>query len=288
MTRLSGIQLLASGIVLWALAVWMFGGPPPEATETSATAPAETVEKPAASEATRVEAAPEPPPSAQIPEGSATPPQPDAGAGTSSSRTGSARMGDTASMPSAPRVPPVAAPEVPAAADDSRIALARAHPQAGDPVVPRGPGAGDAAGRPVSPGSLGPPLPPDPWVERGYAPPPPPARSAMSGGAVASQINSARRAAWEGRLTDALAHYRAAARIAPNNHVVWGEMGNVLWSMRRWSEAAYALEGAATLLIRAGELHAASELVPAVERIDPDAAYRVQRLLWTAAQRQSG
>ena len=110
----------------------------------------------------------------------------------------------------------------------------------------------------------------------------------MNSGAVASQINSARRAAWEGRFTDALAHYRAAARIQPNSHVVWGEMGNVLWAMRRWSEAAYALEGAATLLIRAGEFHAASELVPAVERIDPDAAYRVKRLLWTAAQHQSG
>ena len=65
-------------------------------------------------------------------------------------------------------------------------------------------------------------------------------------------------------------------------------MGNVLWTMRRWSEAAYALEGAATLLVRAGELRAASELVPAVGRIDPDAAYRVQRLVWAATQRQSG
>ena len=121
--------------------------------------------------------------------------------------------------------------------------------------------------------------------------PPPPARpssSAADGSAVAGQLNAARRAAWEGRFADALSHYRAAARLRPNDYVVWGEMGNVLWTMRRWSEAAYALEGAATLLVRAGELRAASELVPAVGRIDPDAAYRVQRLVWAATQRQSG
>ena len=291
MTRLSGIQLLALGIVLWALAVWKLGGPHPEATETAATAPAETGETLGTDEAPRSDATPASPSPAQVAQGATTTPGPDAGAGTSSAQADASRIGDTASMPSVPpsvpNAPPAAAPEVPAA-DDARIALAPADPQAGGPVVPRVPRTGEAPGRPVSPGSPGPPQPPDPWLERGYAPPPPPARPAMNGGAVASQINSARRAAWEGRLTDALAHYRAAARIAPDNHVVWGEMGNVLWTMRRWSEAAYALEGAATLLIRAGELHAASELVPAVERIDPDAAYRVQRLLWTAAQRQSG
>ena len=288
MTRLSGIQLLASGIVLWALAVWMFGGPRPEATATVVIAPADTVEKPGADEASRPDAAPASPSSAQVAEGSTTPPKPDAGVATSSSLADAARIGDTALMPSAPRVPPAGTPEAPAAADGSRIALAPARPETGGPVVPRVPRTGDAPGSPGSPGSPDSPPPPDPWFERGYPPPPPPARPAMNGGAVASQINSARRAAWEGRLTDALAHYRAAARIQPSNHVVWGEMGNVLWAMRRWSEAAYALEGAATLLIRAGELRAASELVPAVERIDPDAAYRVQRLLWTAAQRQSG
>ncbi|MCY4221146.1 MAG: hypothetical protein OXC25_04220 [Thiotrichales bacterium] len=87
---------------------------------------------------------------------------------------------------------------------------------------------------------------------------------------------------------DAIAHYRAAARLRPDDHVVWGEMGNVLWTMQRWPEAAYALEGAATLLIRAGELRAANELVPAVGRIDRQAAYRIERLLWDASQRQPG
>ena len=264
------------------------------------------MEKSGADEASRPDATPASPSSAQVAEGSTTPPKSDAGVATSSSQAGPADpadpadptdpadpagIGDTASMPPVPPIPPAAAPEVPAAAEGSRIALAPASPQAGDPLAPRVPRTGGAPGSPDRPGgSDSPPAPPDPWLERGYAPPPParPAHPAMNGGAVASQINSARRAAWEGRPADALAHYRAAARIAPNNHVVWGEMGNVLWSMRRWSEAAYALEGAATLLIRAGELRAASELVPAVERIDPDAAYRVQRLLWTAAQRQSG
>ncbi len=110
----------------------------------------------------------------------------------------------------------------------------------------------------------------------------------MNDDAIAGQLNAARRAAWERRYTDAIAHYRAAARLRPDDHVVWGEMGNVLWTMRRWPEAAYALEGAATLLIRAGELRAANELVPAVGRIDRQAAYRIERLLWDASQRQPG
>ena len=286
MTRLSGIQLVASGVVLWALAVWMFGVPHPEATETAADAPAETVGSLGAGEAARVDATAVFSSTAQVAQGSTTPPGPDAGAGTPSPQASPARIGDAASTPSATRVPPAATPEVPATAGDSRIALAPAGPEAGDPTAPRAPRTGDAPGSLDGPGS--PPAPPEPWFEREFSRPPPPARPAMDDGAVASQINSARRAAWEGRFADALAHYRAAARIQPNNHVVWGEMGNVLWAMRRWSEAAYALEGAATLLIRAGELRAASELVPAVERIDPDAAYRVQRLIWTAAQRQSG
>ena len=87
-------------------------------------------------------------------------------------------------------------------------------------------------------------------------------------------------AAWEGRFADPVAHYRAAARLRADDHVVWAAMGNVLWSMRRRPEAAQALEGAATLLVRAGALRAASELVAAVGRIG--------RLPWKAAQRQSG
>ena len=110
----------------------------------------------------------------------------------------------------------------------------------------------------------------------------------MDGGAVAAQIDAARRAAWEGRLADALVHYRAAARVQPKSHVVWGEMGNVLWAMGRWPEAAYALEGAATLLVGAGEFRAANALLPAVRNIDPNAAHRIQQRLWAATQRRQG
>ena len=117
------------------------------------------------------------------------------------------------------------------------------------------------------------------------SPAPRPDRTLAGGSAVAVQLDAARRAAWEGRLEDALAHYRAAARIRPRSHAIWGEMGNVLWAMRRWPEAAYALEGAATLLVDAGELRAANDLLPAVGRLDPEAAHRVQRRLWIALQR---
>ena len=313
MTRLSGIRLLILGTVLWALAVWIFDAPPPTetpaATETAA-APAPTGATAGsgagASGSTGIEttAASGPPAAADRPPTMS--PNPDAAAGSPSLRTGSAGITGTAPAPASA-----------ATGDGTRIAMA---PASGDSVpsgpaapttTPTGPtasdaagtGAGPAPGAPIPPrapetGSTrasvddsGIPPPPDPWFEHPLSRPPPPARpgsAAVDDNAVAAQINAARRAAWEGRLVDALAHYRAAARIQPNLHVVWGEMGNVLWAMRRWSEAVYALEGAATLLVRAGELRAASELVPAVARIDPEAAYRVQQLLWTAAQGQSG
>ena len=354
MTRLSGIRLLILGIVLWALAVWIFGAPPPTetaaapapastgttaaapapastgttaaapapaSTGTTAAAPAPastgtTAAAPApastgttaepgagASGSAGIEATPTPPATAGRPP--ATSPNPDATAGSPTLRTGSTGITGTAPAPApaatgdgarialapasgdsaAPSVPSVP-PTPPAGPSASDAAGAGAGPAPGDPIPPRAPEPGSAQA-----GDSGIPPPPDLWFEHPFPFPPPPARSgsaATDGSAVAGQINAARRAAWEGRLADALAHYRAAARIQPDLHVVWGEMGNVLWEMRRWSEAAYALEGAATLLVRAGELRAASELVPAVGRIDPEAAYRVQRLLWVAAQRQSG
>ena len=299
MTRLSGIQLLAVSIVLWGLAVWLFSAPHPAETDTAAatgTAARATGEKAEEPGAGAGESA--------VAEATITPaagsPNPDPGAGDSPLRDAPKHTGiATAAAPAtadAPATPRADVRTPPATVGDrSHIAPAPAPtgaaPAAIGPMTP-----GDSAtGSP--PGGVGrPELPPGaarphPWFEHPLSLPPPPAQrdfSAGDGDPVAGQINAARRAAWEGRYTDALSHYRAAARLRPNHYVVWGEMGNVLWTMGRWPEAAYALEGAATLLVRAGELRAASELVPAVGRIDPDAAYRVQRLLWATAERQSG
>ena len=312
MARLSGIRLLILGIVLWALAVWIFGAPPPAETPAAAetaAAPASTVAAAGAgasgSPGIETTAASVPPAAADRPP--ATSPNPDAAAGSPPLRTGSAGATGTASAPasaatgdsariamapasggSAASSDPAAPSAAPAGPTASDAAGTSAGPAPGAPIPPRAPGTGGAR---AGVDDSGIPPPPDPRFEHPLPVPPPPARpggAAADGGAVAGTINAARRAAWEGRLVDALAHYRAAARIQPGLHVVWGEMGNVLWEMRRWPEAAYALEGAATLLVRAGELRAASELVPAVGRIDPEAAYRIQRLLWVAAQRQSG
>ena len=310
MTRLSGIQLLAVSLVLWALAVWVFSAPHPVETETTAAAgttaqpTGEKAKEPGTGTSESAVAEVTTAPSAAAGQGAAAPPDPATGVGDSRLRDVSEHTGiETASEPStagAPATPPAEIRTPPAAiGDSSQIALAPA-PASGDPA------AGSAAGSSMIPGdstagspqgSVGRPdvppdsAPPPPWFEHPMSRPPPPAQSSSSaadGSAAAGQLNAARRAAWEGRFADALSHYRAAARLRPNDYVVWGEMGNVLWTMRRWSEAAYALEGAATLLVQAGELRTASELVPAVGRIDPDAAYRVQRLVWAAAQRQSG
>ena len=317
MTRLSGIQLLALSLALWALAVWIFGTPHPVATAT-ATAPPASVEKMAetgtgTSEAAGVATTAASGPSAPANQGSTALPDPGATVGGSNPQSGSARTAEAGVAPatSSSETPATAAvtghgsrvalapapagddsatatPTLPGVADAAETGAGSA---TGSPITPRSPDGGSsqgsASGSDLPPASARPP----PWVESPMHRPPPPARSggaATNGNAVAGQLNAARRAAWEGRLADALSRYRAAARIQPDHHVVWGEMGNVLWVMQRWPEAAYALEGAATLLVRVGELRAASELVPAVGSIDPDAAYRVQRLLWAAAQRQPG
>ena len=310
MTRLSGIRVFALSIVLWALAAWIFGPPDPAAPEaaapeTAARAVQETKPEPgtAVAEGVRADAVVVPaPPDPADPE-SASPPGRDADSASASSRTSAARAADP---PAAPVTPPARTagggtiPAMPAAAGDgSQIAHAPIAPPAataGDPaatiaVAPRA--ATAAAGRdgaPIaSPGSSAPWL--DPPMPRSPLPPGTPARpggAAVDGGAVAARLDAARRAAWEGRLADALVHYRAAARVRPKSHVVWGEMGNVLWAMGRWPEAAYALEGAATLLVGAGELRAANALLPAVRNIDPNAAHRIQQRLWAASRRPQG
>ena len=289
MIRFTGIHVVAVGVALWALAVWRLDAPKPPATVDVATA--------------QSEAAP-----------AGQPRAPESG-------TGRAPLAEpeTAGAPTTPTAPvddPVAETTVAAvspAPDPASSAPAAAVPR---PTPSQSPATGEAAGDEPS-------LPPEPtWgvprppgaVERPAgsvpgdvprAPAHPPARyeypptysrrpSRPGGGVsgrgnvVAYEFNSARRAAWEGRLADAVDHYRAAARIQPGNYEVWGEMGNVMWQLGRWSEAAYALEGAATLLVQAGELQTAIGLVPAVGSLDPDAARRIQERVRAALQRYPG
>ena len=282
MSQIRGTHLLAAGIVLWALAVWIFGTPHPAVTEATTTdtataASVETAQGTGTAAGGSAAAVPAPAPASRE---SVVAAVPDTGAGT-----------DTAPSPvETPAVPTAGAP-----------AAATGDVSSGAPAT----GAGSVAARPITPGtsttaagagddpgagdSRLASAPAFPRFESAPSRlPPPPGYPALDDGAISGQLDAARRAAWEGRLADAVAHYRAAARLRPDDHVVWGEMGNVLWTMRRWPEAAYALEGAATLLVRAGELRAASELVPAVGRIDRQAAYRIERLLWEATQRQPG
>ena len=280
MSQIRGTHLLAASLVLWALAVWVFGTPHPAATEatTADTAPAvpvETTQGTGTAAGGSAAAVPAPAPASQEPVVAAAP---DTGTGT-----------DTASSPvETPAVPTAGAPAAATRDRSSGTPATDSRSVAARPITPgtsTAEGVGDDRGTEDSPLASAPAL-----LRFGSAPArlPPPGYPALDDGAVSGQLVAARRAAWEGRFADAVAHYRAAARLRPDDHVVWGEMGNVLWTMRRWPEAAYALEGAATLLVRAGELRAASELVPAVGRIDRQAAYRIERLLWDAAQRQPG
>lgn len=317
MTRLSGIRVLALSFALWALAAWLFGSPDPAAPETAAKAARETTSEPGAgvAEGVRADAAAvhvQPDPanrdSAPSQDHAADP-------ASASSRTGATRAAEGMAAPAAPAAgsqiarapaappavpdgePAAAIPTVPSQAPETAAAGApTTSPTAPAPSV--GSRQGDAAGIGASPSDAGTPLASirpaprlDPSMPRAPRPPGTPSRpggAAADRGAVAAQVDAARRAAWEGRLADALVHYRAAARAQPESYAVWGEMGNVLWAMGRWPEAAYALEGAATLLVGAGELRAANALLPAVRNIDPDAAHRIQQRLWAASQRPPG
>ena len=290
MTRLTGIRLLAVSFVLWALAVWFFGAPLPVETETAAEVPGKATVQAGtgASESVGTESTTVPSSAASASQSVAAPTNPDPGTGDRLPQSASVRT-DIETVSSSSPAAAIPAPGTQAQAE--RDLTAGAASVASASIVPGAPATGGTGASARGPDAPPAPEPPQPWLEHPSSRPPPPARpdySAADGDAIEAQLNAARRAAWEGRFADALARYRAAARLRPDDYVVWGEMGNVLWTMRRWSEAAYALEGAATLLVRAGELRAANELVPAVGSIDPDAAYRVQRLLWDAAQRQSG
>ena len=251
MTRLTGIRILALSIALWAVAVWLLGAPPPAVKEPVAESGAGTTI--VAAEETGA--------------GTGT------AAGGPSLRTGATVTPEAETAPPAPE-PAAGVPATAAAPDADTESLPV---DAGDAAAPPEPTRPDTRHELPIPRPLPPAGSPSPW---------PPHGTSAGGSAVASQLDTARRAAWEGRLEDALTHYRAAARLQPRSHAIWGEMGNVLWAMRRWPEAAYALEGAATLLVDAGELRAASDLLPAVGRLDPEAAHRVQRRLRIALQRQ--
>ena len=310
MTRIKGVHVLALGIVLWGVAVWLLGTPHPAETETTAETASDeappaghavdagsVAERAAGIDTERAAVAPASAiaSSAPSPDGSSAS-QPDREVRGASAPTALAPAGkpDAASSPSGSEPSPAAVGGMQLATAPSQRESDVAAPTTGIPQEPlrrestAGPAAGaSTASRYADGGSLqgnaapaGVPLATvQPFRQFEYPMPPtqPPARTgsqASGDSVVASELNSARRAAWEGRLAEALAHYRAAARIQPDSHVIWGEMGNVLWAMQRWPEAAYALEGAATLLVAAGELHAASTLVPAVGLIDPEAAQR--------------
>ena len=289
MIRLSGIQLLAVSIVLWALAVWMFGAPPPAETETVTETTTGATGEPGVGANESADTAPDSASTAQASATAASDSSP--GTGDSLPRAAPKHAGAAAGSAT-----PGTETQVPAEHGPTTLAAA-APPSTGiespgaSPVPPPDSAPGRTADDALGPGALPVAPPPHPWFEHPRSLPPPPQRPrypVAGGDPAAGQIEAGRRAAWEGRYAEALAHYRAAARLRPGHYVVWGEMGNVLWAMRRWREAAYALEGAATLLVRAGELRAARELVPAVGRIDQQAAYRIEQLLWTATRRESG
>ncbi len=314
MQQLTGFRVLIASILIWALAVWVFGDPPKEPiheegtsepdiaiADASTTEPSLPESSVGESEDSRIpepvsqpEPEPEPEPEPR--------PEPSAEASVESmSASGSSQETMAPALPSTSSAQG-ASEDVASIPPPSRAPAPSGEMHAGVHVDP--PEAGNFGDRPAPDGFDPPPM----QRSRSFFPPPrmprtdthrthpawppswpqwprPPSVVAMD---FDLSMEAARKAAWEGRLSDALAHYRVAADIDPESHVVWGEMGNVLWRMQQWAQAAYALEGAAILLVDEGEFRAALELMPAVESIDQDAAHRIRYHLWAVFSEWAG
>ena len=311
MQQLTGFRVLTASVLIWAFAVWIFGDPPKEPIHEEGALESDiAIADPSIAEPSLHE------PSAGGFEDSRTPdpvsvskpdPEPSAEASSESMSAPSSSGRTTAPFVSSAKAPEDAASIPPSIPRPIPPPLSSAPEHFGK--TPGGlhvdpPEAGDVGDR-LAPGDFDPPpiqrprsSPPPPEMPRAdisrahpvWPPswpqwPRPPSALAMD---FDLSIEAARKAAWEGRLSDALAHYRSAANIDPESHVAWGEMGNVLWQMQRWPQAAYALEGAAVLLVDEGEFRAALELMFAVESIDQDAAYRIRYHLWAVFSEWAG
>ncbi len=300
MHRLTGLRVLIAGVLLWALAVWIFGAPTEEPPGEEVSSEPDSVVVDSASEmpsAAEVDRSPE---SLSLSESKSEP----MAEGSSESTSPASDVSQDISQEMSSLAP--------SASDSTRGSAGKAEAEESVSLPPAFSGAGlpadEAGDRPAQPDFDSPPLLPPLLPPRSFAPPPemPPVDPSRSSSAwppswpqwprppsampmdLDSLLDAARKAAWEERLSEALAHYRAAANIDPENHLVWGEMGNVLWQMQRWPQAAYALEGAAILLVNAGEFRAALELMPAVESIDPDAGRRIHHHLWVVFSEWAG
>jgi hypothetical protein len=96
--------------------------------------------------------------------------------------------------------------------------------------------------------------------------------------ALETGLANARAAYWSGDLAKAESLYMALGKTAPGNADIQGELGNLFYSQRRYSEAAAHYFMAGQQLISEGKTQQAMPLVGVLQSIAPDKAAKLRTL----------
>jgi tetratricopeptide (TPR) repeat protein len=90
------------------------------------------------------------------------------------------------------------------------------------------------------------------------------------------QLEEARRFYWQRNLREAAAAYQALSEAYPQNADVWGEMGNVYFSLRQREPASAAYSRCIELLIDQGDQARARQLLNVLFRLDAPKARELE------------
>ncbi len=100
----------------------------------------------------------------------------------------------------------------------------------------------------------------------------PAAPKAASSDDIQARLTEARQAYWNRDLTGAEARYKGLVNDAPDNADIKGELGNLYYTQRRYSEAAEYYHKAGLQLISDGNTQQVMGLIGVLQSIAPDKA----------------
>lgn len=92
-------------------------------------------------------------------------------------------------------------------------------------------------------------------------------------------LTAARQAFWDGDRDQAEVLYLALTRDHPFETDIWGELGNLYFSMGRIDEAAQSYHSAGSVALQAGDLQHAKNIIGFLRGMDSDKADELHSLL---------
>ncbi|MCG6934692.1 MAG: hypothetical protein LJE73_02205 [Proteobacteria bacterium] len=90
-------------------------------------------------------------------------------------------------------------------------------------------------------------------------------------------IRQARQAFWNRQYGEAEAAYKDLIEISPENPDLYGELGNLYYSMGKWELAGTAYYAASTRLLKSGQTGQLGYLVRVLKGLDPDLAEKLEQ-----------